>query len=756
MKITTFLKKLLWLMPVPFFATSCEDNMDKHYEIPDWVNSNAWEVLSSGEHGDFSIFLEGAELAGFRPVLEGKTIVTIMAPDDAAFSAYLSGHGYGSVKDIPADELAKLIGFHLIYYSYPTEKLINYRPDGDLETDEEEAIGAGLYYKHRTRSSDAPTWETDPSTGEEKLVYHYERFIPVFSYMYFGTKMISAKANYEAVLPNSTWTGDNGFNVCDASVKEYGIATTNGYIYTVDRVIEPLETIYTELKGNGEYSDFLALYDKVGGGQYEYDVTSTNDYGATYGVDSMFIHTHTSLPSIAREWPTTSFNAFEELTSTGYTVFAPTNQAISRLFDSFWKEGGYASLDEVDDVALNTLFLNYAFGTLMFPEDIDKAMAEEDFPLDLNTSSIFEKKLCANGILYGLDEIKVPNYFNTVARPAYQNKDARSYLYALSGAGALSVYNSDLSRYMVMVPTADQFANAGINTSYSTKSLTKDTEDGPVNLSTSEMQDIVYMHTVNRSVNESTTLPAKGTGVYETMSPHNYWFVMDGKVTCNSKFNLQLNPDNTEGSFGDFSTIGEESNGTTYRYGNPSLFTGETGDLERNIAICTDNRFVYYAFAQLLRLAGLATVDPPTIQSVYQVVDGTSTKVRFNVFIPTNEAIKNALADNRIPGVEGSWDGSGEMNGVTVTDAEALRQYLNTYFVTEANNALTDYPYIGSTMKSGIYNTQSTTNPTLNYVDDGATLSIEINGKRCAVTPEYHYFPFAFPDGCFHLIDETF
>lgn len=748
MKRITFLRKMLWLMLIPFLTLSCEDNLDKHYDVPDWVNSNAWEVMASGEHGEFSIFLEGAELAGFRPILEGKTIITVMAPDDDSFRTYLSAHGYSSVKDIPADELQKLIGFHLVYYSYPKDKLINYRPNGDLESDESAAYGAGIYYKHRTRSSDAPTWETTPN-GERVMVYHFERFIPVFSYMYFNTKMISAKENYESVLPQSTWTGEGGFNVCDASVKEYAIATTNGYIYTVDRVIEPLETIYNELKNKDEYSEFLTLYDKVGGSQYELDNDLTDTYGETYGVDALYLHTHSKLPDIACEWPGTSYTDFEKNSREAYTVFAPTNPAINELFNNFWKEGGYASLDEVDDVALNTLFENYGFDMLFFPEDIEKALEEEDFGLDLNLSAITEKKLCSNGILYGLNKIQVPNYFNTVAGPAYRNKDARSYLYALSGSNFLSVYNSTLSKYMVMMPTVDQMFNEGISTSYSTQSLTKETEDGTVNLSSSEMQEIVQMHTVNLSTNASSTLPTEGDHVYETMASFNYWFVHDGEITCNAKFNLQLNPQNVEEPFGRFSTIGDQSNGTVYQYMNSNMFIRESNELEDDIANCNDKNYLYYAFAQLLKEAGI--VSGESISLVHQSTE----KVRFCIFIPTNEAIGNALASDGIPGVSGSMDESGNLN-VTVTDTEALKQYLSAYFVTAANNTLTSYPYIGSSMRSGEYNTQSTACPTLRYEDNGTTLSITVNGKTFPVTPEYHYFPFAFSDGCFHLIDETF
>ena len=114
----------------------------------------------------------------------------------------------------------------VIYYSYNKEKLVNFRPTGNTETEEEQNVAAGLYYKHRTRSSDAPTIETT-ATGSSVMVYHLERYLPVFSYRYFQTKGIDAKSNYEAFYPNSTWTGDNGFNVSNASVKEYGIIANN-------------------------------------------------------------------------------------------------------------------------------------------------------------------------------------------------------------------------------------------------------------------------------------------------------------------------------------------------------------------------------------------------------------------------------------------------------------------------------------------------------------------------------------------------
>lgn len=254
------LRKVLYALCFPFLLAGCEDKMDEHYEIPGWVAGSEWEVLSSGEHGNFSIFLEGCDIAGYTNMLKGRSVMTVMAPDDEAFRAYLEEKGYASIKDMPVEEVKKLIGFHLVNYSYTKDMLENFRPEGSgVADDGTPQLDAGLYYKHRTRSQDEPTLEHNPSTGEDVLVYHRERFLPVFSSQFFATRKIDAKSNYEYFYPNSTWTGDTGFNVSNASVKEYGIIANNGYIYTLDRVLEPLETLYTELKNNPDFSTYLEL-----------------------------------------------------------------------------------------------------------------------------------------------------------------------------------------------------------------------------------------------------------------------------------------------------------------------------------------------------------------------------------------------------------------------------------------------------------------------------------------------------------------
>lgn len=756
MKKATLLRKMLWVLCFSFLVTGCEDKMDEHYKIPDWVADSEWEVLSSGEHGKFSIFLEGAEIAGFTNMLKGRSIMTVMAPDDEAFQAYLSKKGYASIKDMPVEEVKKLIGFHLVDYSYTKDMLVNFRPEGtNLENDNETpAMDAGLYYKHRTRSQDEPTLEENPATGEDVLVYHRQRFLPVFSYQFFQTRKIDAQSNYEYFYPNSTWTGSDGFNISNASVKEYGIIAQNGYIYTLNQVLEPLETIYTELKANPDFSTYVGLYDSFG--SYTVNADLTADYASSYGVDEIYQHEFTNVPDIANEWPIDSEYAFATLCSTAYTIFAPTNEAIEEFFERFWKPGGYNSLADVDKVALSQFIYNYVYaGNMLFPSDLqatgdDAPTSSAGTPLNIDPYRVAEDRriMCVNGALYGLDHIDMPESFNSVVGSIFQNKSSLSFLYALTGSGLFSSYVSKMGNYVMTVPTVDQFSSAGIYTVSSTQTLEQEGEDGRVALNAAQMQDIMYMHSANLSTGESNDLPATGTKVYPLQKSWNYWFVKDGKITCNALFNLQLNPQNATGDpFTPFHKTETASNGTVYSFDYDGIFTAESGDIVRDIAICADKNYIYHHFTQLLKQANLISGES-LIPSFYG---------RFIAFIPTNEAIEKAIAENRIPGFTGgSFDADGNLIG-TVTDQQVLTDYMSSYFLTLTDNGITSYPYVGSNMKSGTYHSHIDGAKGLIYTDNGERLSVRLENSshECHVVDDYDQFPFAFQDCCFHMIDDV-
>ena len=283
---------------IGFFLCSlaaCQSEMDKYYEVPDWLKGNAFEVME--DKGTFSIFMKAVERSSYADLVKGKGIVTVMAPTDEAFAAYLSKHNYNSVDDIPEVELNKLVGYHLVYYSYSKNDFLFYNPNGV----DSEQQSPGAYFKFRTKSRDAISTAVDRANNNAvRKIMHKERFIPIISD--FSLSSSSHKEDYETMFPGSVYTGGIGsFNVANASVIGDEMVTDNGYLYTVNQVIEPLETIYGEMnKENSDYTLFAGMYDRFV--NYKYDEDATRDYG---NGDSLFVHshytvsyTHLTLPTI--------------------------------------------------------------------------------------------------------------------------------------------------------------------------------------------------------------------------------------------------------------------------------------------------------------------------------------------------------------------------------------------------------------------------------------------------------------------------
>lgn len=750
---------LLMVFSTLSFLSSCDKNMNEHYQIPDWLKGNAWEVLEQA--GQYKIFMEGIERSGYQSIVAGKSILTVMAPNDSAFTVYLQQKNYSSISEMPAAELKKLIGFHLMYYAFDWNKLVNFRPnEGDGATEEQKAVEAGYYYKFRTKSSDPVSKEWNAILGDTVSVYHYERFLPVFSCKMFETKGIDAKYNYEYFYPNSTWTGGNeGFNVSNASVQNAdNVITDNGYLYYLNQVLDPLETIYTTLKNRYDrYSEYFDLYDDYS--TYTLDQELTLDFG---NGEDLYLHGHTSLPSIALEWPVNNYAAMATLSKESYNIFAPSNVAMNAFYNSYWKEGGYESIKDVDPLVLE-YFILQSFSDefhIVFPEEITKGEVKTLFgtPININPDDVDDRIMCVNGAFYGMDEMTAPAIFSSVAGPAFKYENYLHFLYALDGSDLLLALASQETDFVVLMPDTIQMGSktdppmrmAHLNSGNQLEILN---EEGQYDaLSSSLMEDIVNMHVVSGT----TALATTGTKVYETNMAFNYWFVKDGMITTNKLFNQYIDPLYTGNPFVPFTEIKNGTtdwdNGRTYSYDGSSLddalFKSDGGDgLQYSLAVCNDKTYPYYLFSKLMEKAGM--INETIITFLNMLEPGT----RFMLFVPTNDAITANISN--IPGAEKlSVLADGSLSGTPTTSQKTeLANYLKSYFIPSDLNSFTSYPYVGGGIH-GDFDTYG--NYGISLIDSGSDLSVKFKESEkdaVKVTAKYFYLPFAFTDGCFHLID---
>lgn len=772
--LKTFLR-VCSLAVVAAFVVGCQESVEDndHYRVPDWLKGNAWQVLE--KEGNHTQFLKGIELTGYRPIVDGKSILTVMAPDDDAFQTFLQQSGYASVEEMYKQapvQLKNTIGYHLMYYAYDWDKLVNFRPEeGDGASEEAKQSSAGLWYKHRTRSQDDMEEMRGRLNSVDTLVtvYHYERFLPVLSNKFFDTKGINAKSNYEYFFPTSQWTvSGDGFQVSNASVNDQAaVITDNGYLYHVNQVVRPLETIYKTLKQNPNYSDFIGLYD-----QYAELTEASTETSDKVG-KVVYTLTHKDLPDIACEWPVTDYRKMSTLERSAYTIFAPSNQAMSKFFQNYWTpEGGYQSLDDLDPLILR-YFIMQSFADAnepVFPEEIrkDKVQTSLGTPINIATvdpDDVDDRLFCENGVVYGMNDMRAPAIFSSVVGEAFRDTTFQCFLYTLDKSDLMLSLASDKTNFVVLMPTNKQYNQSDptmrLNTTTAGRLLEvySDVDGNYATMGQGQARSIVNMHTAMSSVG----IGVLETQVYETNTAFNYWYVHDGKITTNARFNEQLNPEYSGSPFVDVHPLEPSfntgvsggntwTNGMAYTYDSDDLFTEQSGDgMEHLLSVGNDKNYEYYLFAQLLQKAGLVDTKTNTMPSL------TSADNRLVVFVPTNETITQNLS--KIPGTDKlTIAADGTLSGTpTSTQKTELANYLRRYFISSLMNTITSYPYPGSQMK-GTFLTMSgehivIANDGLTQQDSG-TLSVGLEGKdRVQVSRKYYCLPFAYADGCIQFID---
>jgi uncharacterized surface protein with fasciclin (FAS1) repeats len=729
-----FMRRGLWILiflPV-LMMNSCNDKNDI-YDRPDWLKGNAWEVLSS--RSDVTLFLKAIERSGFKDLVNGKGIVTVLAPTDDALKKYLEEKGYASIDVMPLQEVKKFVGFHLVYYSFNKEQFANYQPDGVANAS---TASYGLYFKHRTKSRDSIETVYDYGDDKYRKVIHKERFIPVFSSYLFNTKDIDAKYNYEYFYPSSTWSGDNGgFNVSNASVTEYNITTDNGYVYILDKVAEPLETVHTELKKEANYSEFISMYDRFA--TFWYDASATAQY-ATSG-DSLYIMQHLELPQIASEWSYNGENTLPDyadlatLSSKAFNVFAPSNEALHTFFDQFWKDSypANATLSDVGYLPIAFLLYNHVYqGSLVFPDEVKKGIIKSSFGNVIQfdpATDVSSRKICSNGAIYGLNKVIVPNMFTSITAPLFKKPSYKIFLYMMAYTGMIQPLMSDAIQNTIFIPSDDVILNTLYGDSYIFWSegnprkygdemvQVENTEGVKVAMSNKAMRLFVYNHIATTKVTE-----ISGTKVYRTRNPFSYLFVTDAGVASTSSYNASVFYHATE-------IPGNWTNGKDYDI-EASLLSEQAVLKAQLISATTATSTLndYSEFSKLLSSAGLLTAG-----SELSFLLGDN----YLIFAPSNSAILDAKSKSLIP---------------TVT--ADLLTYVKKYIVPVSPNSLTDYPFIGSGIQGDLFTSQvigrQTTKITL--TDNGAYLQVSLGASTAKIT---NVFPRVYSDGAIYSIDSV-
>lgn len=815
-KLKTTAKAIGTLLFSALLLPSCSDKMEDYYETPGWIQGSIYEKLQ--DEGQYSQFLRGVERAGFTPMLNGKAILTVMAPNDEAMRTYLqANYNVSTIDEVPEAEVKKLIGFHLLYYAYDKDKLMNFRPsEGDGASDEQKTTKAGLYYKFRTRSQDPVEFEADSA-----YVYHPDRFIPIFSNLMFRTKGIEASGNYSYFFPETGWTGNNSFQVANANVlnaDDKNNTAKNGYIYKVDRVLRPMETIYKELKNAGKYTRFVSFYDQYK--NYQKSTDLTRDFASTDEQKAKGLYTITfgDLPAIADEWPTSDYKAMAILSHRTYSIFAPTDEAIVNFFNDYWKVGGYDNIDEVPATQMQNLLLHSIFQekdaskdqSMIFPEEIESGKIQDNGgnTIKFNTGEVpqADRIICSNGVLYGCSVLTPPMMFNSVTGPAYQYKKFSTFGAMLSpkslvtnGSNLDDFYSKEAVSYIMLYPDNAQFENSEMNITVSSTTpaniMKKEAADlEAVSMGSGIVQAYVNSHAV-LATDGNTVLPTGNSkpvaiatmqGTMQSSPMKVYWYVKNGKITNSIQFlkalKYQQNTATEADIWANFHALDYRgdvngwTNGHAYSYDN-LLFRGDyksTNPTDKFFTLISnysdDTTADFYGWQKLLSAGGFIAASKLSFMAENCLM-----------FVPTTQAIANAIVSKKIPGTkvaDGTLASDADFfSKIEVEDKKALQEYLYRYFVPLSTAVITNYPYLGwgeiteTLDEGGLITMQMLDNSeppvvtksyVLNIFDDGAKLSVQTKdlqtgetSNKVNVVSTYEFLPFVFDDGVVHFIEDV-
>lgn len=110
MKTLNSMKKLAVILVTLVAFSSCSNDDDNTTPTPDPLNI----VETAQSVGDLSILVDAVIQAGLVDALSAPGDRTVLAPTNAAFTAFLQAKGFASLSDVPNDVLTQILLNHVI------------------------------------------------------------------------------------------------------------------------------------------------------------------------------------------------------------------------------------------------------------------------------------------------------------------------------------------------------------------------------------------------------------------------------------------------------------------------------------------------------------------------------------------------------------------------------------------------------------------------------------------------------------------
>jgi len=648
-----FFKNLSCLLCLIIIFGGCRKKaFDAYYDRPATLAPPIYQVLQA--RGNFSMYLQLVDRAGYKATLSASGYWTVFAPNDAAIQKYLTA------KNIPIDTLLrgkdslanKIVKYSLVFNAFQTNHIADFQADKTGWIPNQAFKRRTAYYDGfftgQTPAGANGVYVSENRNGGYVYGDNNNKYIPYFYSTFMAQAGLTA-VDYNYFFPTSTYSG---FNVANASVVNKDILAENGVIHEIDQVVTPLPTVEQQLAGNANYSAFRSLYENYMVG-YLADVNYTRQYNTvTNKTNTVYVKGYSAALAFALGNESYLKIQADDSQTDGYTLFAPNNTVLNSYLGGLNVVGSllefYGSISSMPSSILTDFLNAHMFQTNVWPSKFNSKSNLTGEPPRFDpglpsgtsaTSNIVDKQICSNGLFYGVNKVQQANVFTTVYARAYLDP-AYTIMIHLINDSFKSTITSPGNRYTIfMIPDAT-FRAMGYDWSAAygnyVSVIAGVTTVGQSPFTT--MQKWLYMATVATPNNELNNL--SGDGIAETYGGqyirwHNNTVASCGSIELKKTVNVLSFRDYVNGRVYFLDNLIDEST---------IAGTGQTiaGELSANAGTATVQG-PYYDFYNYL--INSSAYNPGALEIL-----GVQIPNNYTVLVPTLAAMKQAVLDGYLPG----------------------------------------------------------------------------------------------------------
>ena len=666
---------------------SCKDLLDEYpyddYE-PEWLGASIYDYLK--DTAGYSYYAQLIEDVDYTSVLSKTGSKTLFVANDTAFDRFFKNNEWGvsSYEDLSKTQKKMILNFAMINNAFLIETFANYFDGASLQSGKalrrQTAISVldTIPFESGNELPKNSFWDSYRSKGLYVL-----KDATTWPIVHFLQKSLdNAGINDDDFsLITGVEREFNDAHIYNIKVIKRDITCKNGYIHVLEDVLIPPVNIAQHIHKNTNTQTFAGLLERFCAPYYNAEQTEAyNEINLDNMIDSIFELKFFSVNGGKTTYPNgedindelllpydPGYNLLGNWADFG-AILCPTDAAMESYFNSgsgsVLKER-YSTWDNVPDDIVKLLIERHMRTSFLesVPSQFSKMNDSYNSKIPITSADISNTYVGVNGVVYETEAVYPPDDYVSVYGPVLFSEKAKVFNWVILNEDFRLYLNSLVSRYSLFVPTDDFFENYIDPLAYAkdVKVVLKywyNTEESAVNATVYNYDALTGI--VGDSVDVIEDKDFLANRLLDILDSH----IVIGDVESGSQYYFTKNGNalKVEGSGTSLTVQGgyDIDQGVSASVVPNGLFNQENGNvyfidkpiqtpLNSVYKILSETPEFSEFFSLLVNFIGDDTPDIFVKKTNYYGIDYNIkffNTFNYTVYVPTNEAIQQAVADN--------------------------------------------------------------------------------------------------------------